>query len=263
MKTAIEAHNLTVSYSGKPVLWNVDFHIPEGKLVGILGPNGSGKTTLLKCAMQLLKVDGGFVQLLNDDLKNTRDKIAYVPQRQSVDWDFPASVEEVVEMGLYKPKSIFQRIGKSEKERVENALKQLKIEALANRQIGELSGGQQQRVFIARAMVRNADLYILDEPFVGIDAQTEAIILQLLKQKVAEGKTVICVHHDLKTAKDYFDWILLMNKHVVANGPISEVYNDENLDATYNKPYDILAAMSDRVAQESFSIKSYKSKRNQ
>tara|TARA_R110001592_G_scaffold359340_3_gene665756 strand:+ start:122187 stop:122972 length:786 start_codon:yes stop_codon:yes gene_type:complete len=260
MKTALEAHNLTVSYSGKPVLWNVDFHIPTGKMVGILGPNGSGKTTLLKCAMHLLKSDGGFIKLLDSAFKEAINNIAYVPQRQSVDWDFPASVEEVVAMGLYKPKKLIQKIGSAEKLAIKEALKQLKIEDLAKRQIGELSGGQQQRVFIARALVRNADLFILDEPFVGIDAQTEAIILDLLRKKVIEGKTVICVHHDLKTAKEYFDWILFMNKHVVANGPIKEVYNDDNLDATYNRPYDILEAISDRVKQESFSIKSYKNK---
>lgn len=260
MNTALEAHNLTVSYSGKPVLWNVDFHIPKGKMVGILGPNGSGKTTLLKCAMQLLKPDGGFIKLLDQSFKQSVNNVAYVPQRQSVDWDFPASVEEVVAMGLYKPKKLFQRIGSVEKEAIKKALKQLKIEDLAKRQIGELSGGQQQRVFLARAIVRNADLFILDEPFVGIDAQTEAIILEILRENVREGKTVICVHHDLKTAKDYFDWILFMNKHVVANGPTTEVYKDENLDTTYNRPYDILEAISDRVKQESFSIKSYKNK---
>lgn len=260
MSTALEAHNLTVSYSGKPVLWNVDFHIPEGKMVGILGPNGSGKTTLLKCAMNLHKIDGGYIKLLNAPFKKSVNKIAYVPQRQSVDWDFPASVEEVVAMGLYKPKRILQRIGSKEKQAIQQALAQLKIEDLAKRQIGELSGGQQQRVFIARALIRNADLLILDEPFVGIDAQTEAIILKLLQEKVSQGKTVVCVHHDLKTAKEYFDWMLLMNKNVVANGPTVSVYNDENLEATYNRPYDILEAISDRVKQESFSIKSYKNK---
>lgn len=260
MNIAIEAHNLTVSYGNKPVLWNVDFEIPEGKMVGILGPNGSGKTTLLKCAMQLIKPDGGFVKLLDNSLDNIRERIAYVPQRQSVDWDFPAAVDEIVQMGLYKPKKIFQRLNKKDYEKVDFALEQLKISDLKKRQIGKLSGGQQQRVFIARALVRNADLYILDEPFVGIDAQTEAIILKLLKQKVEEGKTVICVHHDLKSAKNYFDWTLFLNKHVVANGPSDSTFNEATLNATYNQTYNILEAISEKVESDGFSIKQYKNR---
>lgn len=260
MSIAIEAHNLTVSYGSKPVLWNVDFEIPEGKMIGILGPNGSGKTTLLKCAMQLVKADGGFIKLLNQPLDSIRDRIAYVPQRQSVDWDFPASVKEIVQMGLYKPKKILQRLSKQDFEKVDFALEQLKIQDLKHRQIGKLSGGQQQRVFIARALVRNADLYILDEPFVGIDAQTEAIILKLLKTRVAEGKTVVCVHHDLKSAKNYFDWTLFLNKHVVANGPTESTFNDKVLNTTYSQSYNILEAISDKIVSDDFSIKQYKNK---
>ncbi len=257
---ALEAHNLTVSYAKKAVLWNMDFKIPTGKMVGILGPNGSGKTTLLKCAMNLLEADGGYTKLLNEDLSTVRDKISFVPQRQSVDWDFPISVEEVVEMGLFKAKSWRQKSTKTNQEKIAAALEQVEMQSFAKKQIGELSGGQQQRVFIARALVRDADLYLLDEPYVGIDAATEKKISSLLKSLVAKGKSVITVHHDLKSVTEYYDWLLMMNNHVIANGPCNEVYTPENIAKTYDNSKNPIDILSDILFKEKVDIKSYKDK---
>ena len=197
---SIETHNLTVSYNRRPVLWNIDFELPTGKIIGIIGPNGSGKTTLLKAIMGLVPTSSGYVKIFNQDLDDVRSRVSYVPQRESVDWDFPASVMDIVLMGRYKKNNLFKRITKADKDLAAEALEKVNMLEFSNRQISQLSGGQQQRVFIARSLAQGADLYIMDEPFVGVDAATEEAILKLLEDMKKDGKTVVVVHHDLQTA---------------------------------------------------------------
>ena len=200
----VEVHDLTVSYSNKPVLWNVDFTLPSGQMIGIIGPNGAGKSTLLKSLMELVPSASGYIKLFNDDLDKVRHKISYVPQRESVDWDFPASVMDVALMGRYNAKNIFGRFSKEDKEIAAESLKRVNMMDYANRQISQLSGGQQQRAFLARALAQQADLYLMDEPFAGVDASTEKSIIDLFLSMKKEGKTIIVVHHDLQSAINYF-----------------------------------------------------------
>ena len=195
---AIEVHDVTVSYNRKPALWGIDFAVPEGKLVGIIGPNGAGKSTMIKAMMDLNKLDSGYIKLFGKDIQDVRDRVAYVPQRGSVDWDFPASVLDVVLMGRYGKKGLFKRIRQSDKEMALACLEKVNMLPYINRQISQLSGGQQQRVFIARSLAQEADLYFMDEPFAGIDATTEKTIFDLLLKMRAEGKTILVVHHDLQ-----------------------------------------------------------------
>ena len=253
--TALEVHNLTVSYSRKPVLWDVDFAIPKGQLVGIVGPNGSGKTTLLKSIMGLIESDSGYSELFGRPLHEVREKVSYVPQRESVDWDFPASVMDVVCMGRYRRSKILKRISRSDKEIASNALEQVGMLPFAKRQIGELSGGQQQRVFIARSLAQQAEIYLMDEPFVGVDAATEEAILRLLTQMKKEGKTVIIVHHDLQTAFEYFDWIVLLNTRLVANGPKDEVFRPEILQEAYGGRLTVLSKIGDLISSKQFPLR--------
>ncbi|HAZ24967.1 MAG TPA: manganese ABC transporter ATP-binding protein, partial [Algoriphagus sp.] len=219
----LEIHDLTVSYDQSPVLWNVDLSLPEGKLIGILGPNGAGKSTLIKAIMGLVQASGGYVKIFNKDLEQVRNRISYVPQRESVDWNFPASVLDVVLMGTYGKLGLFKRPGKKEKELAHSCLEKVGMSAFASRQISELSGGQQQRVFIARALAQEADLYLMDEPFAGVDMATETAIFQLLQEMSKEGKTIVVVHHDIHSAMSYFEWIIMLNLHLVASGPKQEV----------------------------------------
>ena len=211
MKNAIEAHNLSVSYTKLPVLWNIDFTIPEGSMCGILGPNGSGKTTLLKSVMGLLPPDLGYIKVYDKSLNAVRNRVSYVPQRESVDWSFPATVWDIVKSGRYGPKKLFKRLSKEDNQIIEEALEQVKMTEFRNRQIGQLSGGQQQRVFLARALCRKADLYLLDEPFTGVDVTSEETLISVLKSLNAQGKTIVMVHHDISTAIEYFDYALLLH----------------------------------------------------
>ena len=232
---AVEVHDLTVAYGTKPVLWDIDLGIPEGKLAAIIGPNGAGKTTLIKSIVGLIKpVSGGVhfqdIEIANGKLKN---KIAYVPQSGSVDWDFPATVLDVVTMGRYGHLGWFKRPGKADKSMALETLEKVGMQDYASRQISQLSGGQQQRVFLARALIQDAQIYFMDEPFKGVDAQTEKSIVLLLKKLKEQGKTVIVVHHDLSTVSSYFDWVVLINLRIVANGPMEEVFNEENLSLAY------------------------------
>jgi len=252
---AVEVHNLTVSYDRKPVLWDIDFSLPEGKLIGILGPNGSGKTTLIKTIMGLIPSESGYTRLFGDTLDNVRERVSYVPQRESVDWDFPASVMDVVLMGRYRKSNIFRRISKTDKTIAIEALKQVNMLPFADRQIAQLSGGQQQRVFIARALAQEADIYLMDEPFAGVDAATENAILQLLKLLQSQGKTVIIVHHDLQTVKEYFDWIVLLNTRLVGYGPVEETYTTENLTATYGGKLTLLSKVSHLIKETEFPVR--------
>lgn len=251
----LEAHNLTAGYSGKPVLWDIDFHLPKAKIIGIVGPNGSGKTTLLKTIMGLLKPDSGYTRIFGHKLEEVRNRVAYVPQRESVDWDFPASVMDIVLMGRYTKKNIFGKLSSKDVEFARDALKKTGMLAYANRQISQLSGGQQQRVFIARSIAQQADIYLMDEPFVGVDAATESRILDIMQTMRNEGKTVIIVHHDLQTAADFFDWIVLLNTRLVACGPTAEVLTDENLREAYGGRLNLLTKMGDLIAKQSFPLR--------
>ncbi len=243
-ESIIEAHDLTVSYDKKPVLWDVDFKLPSGLLTGVIGPNGAGKSTLLKSIMGILKPDSGYVKLFGNKLEEVRKKVSYVPQRESVDWDFPASAMEVVLMGLYAQKGLFKRINKADKEWAMYCLEQVGMEGYRDRQISQLSGGQQQRVFLARSLAQNASLYLMDEPFAGVDATTEKSIIDLLHKMKNDGKSIVVVHHDLQSVNEYFDWLLMVNTRLVASGPTSEVFTQELLEETYGGKLSILSQMT-------------------
>lgn len=232
-KLAIKVDDLTVAYQQKPVLWDVDWQVPTGVLMGIVGPNGAGKSTLIKSVLGLIKPLAGTVEILGEKGKSKRKKVAYVPQRNSVDWDFPTTVLDVVTMGTYGELGWFKRPGKKEKEKAQAALEKVSLLDLQNRHISQLSGGQQQRVFLARALAQKAQVYLMDEPFQGVDATTESAIIQLMKNLKEEGKTVVVVHHDLDTVPEYFDWVTLLNIRINACGPVEEVFNLANLKKTY------------------------------
>jgi manganese/zinc/iron transport system ATP- binding protein len=232
LRNAVEVENLTVAYDMKPVLWNVSLEIPEGKMTAVIGPNGAGKTTLIKAILGLLKPISGTVRFAGGTRRNNT-RIGYVPQVGSVDWDFPVNVFDAVLMGSYGRLGWIRRPRKQEIELTWRVLEKVGMEKYASRQISLLSGGQQQRVFLARALVQQADIYFMDEPFKGVDAQTEKSIVMLLKELRTQGKTIVAVHHDLQTAADYFDFALLINLSVTAFGSVEDVLNEENLKKTY------------------------------
>lgn len=230
---ALELHDLTVAYHTKPVLWDVDLEIPEGKLVAIVGPNGAGKSTLLKAALDLVPLASGYVRIFGKPYAEVRREIAYVPQRESVEWDFPASVFDVVLMGRYGRLGWLRRPGRADRAAARDALDRVGILDLADRQISKLSGGQQQRTFLARALAQEATLHLMDEPFSGVDAITERAIVQILRELRDRGRTVLCVHHDLQTVPEYFDWVVLVNMRLIGAGPVGEAFTQENLQNTY------------------------------
>ncbi len=232
-KRALSVTDLTVAYGEKPVLWDIDLEVPSGILMAIVGPNGAGKTTMIKAVLDLLKPAAGRVEIFGEAYSDVRKRVGYVPQRGSVDWDFPTSVLDVVIMGRYGELGWFRRPGSAEKQRANDALERVGMAAFADRQINQLSGGQQQRVFLARALVQDADLYLMDEPFQGVDATTERAIIALLQGLREAGKTVIAVHHDLQTVPEYFDWAMLLNVRKIASGPVEEIFNEHNLRAAY------------------------------
>lgn len=243
----LEIHDLTVAYHKRPVLWGVDVEVPAGQLVGVIGPNGAGKSTLIKAAMGLLPVSSGWVKVFGRPMKDNLCRVGYVPQRESVDWDFPVSVMDVVLMGRYGHLGLFKRPRKEDREVARECLEKVKMLPYADRQISNLSGGQQQRVFLARALAQESDLYFMDEPFAGVDAATEAAIVTILKELQDQGKTLLVVHHDLPTAKTYFDSLLLLNMRVVAYGPTEEVFNFDLLQSTYGGRLTILSEVADAV----------------
>ena len=230
---SIRIADLTVAYQRKPVLWEINLSIPQGSLVGLVGPNGAGKSTLIKSIMDMVPRISGSIEIHGDALSKQRHNIAYVPQRESVDWDFPATVLDVVTMGLYREIGWFLPVRKQHRKRAMDALALVGIPELADRQISQLSGGQQQRTFLARALVQSANIFLMDEPFAAVDAATEQSIIQVLREQQAQGKTILVVHHDLHTVPEYFDHLILLNVRAVAWGPMQSTFTPENLRRTY------------------------------
>ncbi len=229
----IEVTDLTVAYKDKPVLWDLDLTVPPGILMAIVGPNGAGKTTLIKAILGLVRPAAGKVLIYGQPYRQQRHLVGYVPQRGSVDWDFPTSVQDVVMMGRYGTLGWVRRPGPAERAAAVEALEKVGMRDYAERQISQLSGGQQQRVFLARALAQDAQIYFMDEPFQGVDATTERAIVLLLQSLRAAGKTVVVVHHDLQTVPEYFDWVTMLNVRRIASGPVDEVFTEPNLRLTY------------------------------
>lgn len=245
----LEIHDLTVAYHHKPVLWGIDLTVPSGQLVGIIGPNGAGKSTLIKAALGLVPLTSGWVKSFGQPIRRSLRRIGYVPQRESVDWDFPVSVMDVVLMGRYGRLGLLRRPSRADREMARECLDKVKMLPYANRQISNLSGGQQQRVFLARALAQESDLYFMDEPFAGVDAATEAAIVELLRELKARGKTLLVVHHDLASARSYFDMLLLLNMRVVAFGPTAEIFDADLLQKTYGGRLTILSEVAEAIRE--------------
>lgn len=244
----LEIHDLTVSYERKPVLYGVDLTLESGSLVGVVGPNGAGKTTLIKTIMGIVPANGGWVKIFGQPYSKAVTRVGYVPQRESVDWDFPVTVMDLVLMGRYGHAGLMRRVGKRDREIARECLEKVNMSPFAERQIGNLSGGQQQRVFLARALAQESDLYLMDEPFVGVDAATETAIVELLRELKNRGKTLVVVHHDLSTAREYFDQLILLNMRLVAYGPVEETYTSELLQKTYGGRLTILSEVAGKTA---------------
>jgi manganese/zinc/iron transport system ATP- binding protein len=244
----VEIRDLSVAYQARPVLWDVDLTIREGRLTAIVGPNGAGKSTLIKTVLGLVPAAAGWVRIYGRPIAEQRRLVAYVPQRGTVDWDFPTDALDVVMMGRYGALGWVRRPGRREREAAVESLRQVGMADYAGRQISQLSGGQQQRVFLARALAQDAQLYFMDEPFAGVDATTERAIVALLRELRSAGKTVVAVHHDLNTVDDYFDDVALLNVRLIAAGPVAKVFTHENLHATYGGRIAFLADGPDRPA---------------
>jgi manganese/zinc/iron transport system ATP- binding protein len=232
---ALEVKGLTVHYGAVPVLWDIELGVPCGRLVGIMGPNGAGKTTFIKAVLGLLEGTTGVVRVLHHKLDAVRRKVAYVPQRSVVDWDFPMSVRDLVEMGRYPRLGMFRSLDRDDRFHVDRALELLDLRGVASSQIGQLSGGQRQRAFLARSLAQDAEVYFLDEPFEGIDQVSEQILFDALRTMKHEGKSIFVVHHDLVTAGKYFDWAVLLHVRLVASGRMQQVFTFDNLQLTYGK----------------------------
>ena len=243
----IQIHDMTIAYHRKPVLWDVDLDVPEGQLVGIIGPNGAGKSTMITAIMDLLPKASGWVRIYGEPYERMRRSVGYVPQRESVDWDFPVSALEVVTMGRYGLLGWMRRPGREDRRVAEEALDKVGMGDFAGRQISQLSGGQQQRVFLARALAQATRIYLMDEPFAGVDATTEQAIIDILMELRALGRTILCVHHDLQTVTRYFDWVIMLNMRVVASGPTAEVFSEENLHKTYGGRLTVLSQAAEAV----------------
>ena len=247
---ALHIHDVTVAYHDRPVLWDVDVELRGAKLVGVVGPNGAGKSTLLKAALGLVPAATGWVEVFGKPMSEQRKLVGYVPQRESVDWDFPISAREVVTMGTYGSLGWFRRPGANERRIADESLDQVGMSEYAGRQIGQLSGGQQQRVFLARALAQRALIYFMDEPLASVDAATAQAVFDVLRKLRSEGKTVIVVHHDLRTVAEYFDEVLLLNTRLVAAGPTAEVFTAENLRRTYGSRLDVLESAGEELRKQ-------------
>ena len=239
---AVRITDLTVAYEETPVLWDIDLDVPAGTIMAIVGPNGAGKSTLIKAIMGIVPAAGGEIRVFDRPFREQRRRVGYVPQRTSIDWDFPTTVLDVVLMGTYGSLGWFRRPRRPQLDAAWNAIERVGMHDYAQRQISELSGGQQQRPFLARALVQNADVYLMDEPFQGVDARTERAIVEILREIRAQGKTLIIVHHDLQTVEEYFDLVAMLNVRIVAWGPVAQVFGEENLRRTYGGRVEISAA---------------------
>lgn len=248
MSAILDVHDVTVAYHRRPVLWDIDLTLDEPRLVGVVGPNGAGKSTLIKAILGLIPLASGKVHLFGESVHRQRKQIGYVPQRNSVDWDFPVSVLDVVLMGTYGQLGWFRRPGARERERAQECLAKVGLQDLQHRQIGQLSGGQQQRTFLARALAQEAAIYFMDEPMAGVDAATERVIFTILQELRAEGKTLVVVHHDLRTVPRYFDHVVLLNMRLIASGPTQEVFTPTNLRKTYGGRLSLLEAAGEALA---------------
>lgn len=240
MSKAVEVKDLRVSYNGNEVLQGINLSMDRGRLIGIVGPNGAGKSTLIKAILGLINIDQGKVKIYDKNLDQMRKKIAYVPQRSNIDWDFPITVKKTVLLGTYPKLGLFKRPGKKEKSLAMECLIKVGMEEYADSQIGNLSGGQQQRVFIARSLAQEAECFFLDEPFVGIDVFSEDIIINILRELRNNGKTVFVIHHDLLKVKDYFDDLIIINKRIFGAGPVDLVFKTKLMEAAYQAPLSIL-----------------------
>lgn len=247
----LEIHDLTVAYHKRPVLWGIDVVVPPGVLVGIIGPNGAGKSTLIKACMGVVPIAGGWIKIFGFPHARAHRRVGYVPQRESVDWDFPVNVMDVVLMGRYGQLGLLRRPGRQDRDIARSCLDKVGMLPFANRQIANLSGGQQQRVFLARALAQQSDLYFMDEPFSGVDAATETAIVTLLHDLRNQGRTILVVHHDLPTARNYFDMLLLLNMRLVAFGPTDEVFTYDLLQKTYGGRLTILSEVAEAVRADS------------
>jgi manganese/zinc/iron transport system ATP- binding protein len=248
---AVEVHDCTVAYGRKPVLWDIDLELPQRRLAAIVGPNGAGKSTLLKAMMGLVPLASGKVELFGVPPARARRRVGYVPQRETVDWDFPVCVLDVVLMGRYGRLGWIRRPGRADRDAARAALDRVALADLADRQISQLSGGQQQRVFLARALAQDADLYFMDEPFAGVDAATEKAIVEVLRQMRDAGKTVVAVHHDLQTVPAYFDHVVLLNLRLVASGPTGQAFTADNVRKAYGGRLTLLDEAAEAVRRSS------------
>lgn len=230
---AVSIHDMTVAYHRRPVLWDLDLDIPKGVLAAVIGPNGAGKSTMIKACLDLVPRVSGSVRLLGGTYREGRGRIGYVPQRESVDWEFPVSALDVACMGLYRRVGWLRPLRKAHRAKAMEALDRVGLAEYAHRQISQLSGGQQQRVFLARALVQDAELYFMDEPFASVDAATEQAILDVLQEMKSQGRTVVVVHHDLQTTREYFDFVVLLNTRLVAAGDLESTFTAERLRQTY------------------------------
>lgn len=238
-KTALEVQHLTVSYDRISVLWDISFSVPTGKLVAIIGPNGAGKSTFIKTILGLSKPISGQIQILGQNRKDLSHQLAYIPQRETIDWDFPITVLELVLQGLYPRLGLWKRVKKCDRQKAIDALKIVEMEGYAHRQINQLSIGQQQRVFLARALLQDAQIYFLDEPFSGVDSVTEQMILKFLQEMRSKGKTLFVIYHDLKNIQKYFDWVMMLNVRLIACGETKTHLTTENLQKTYGQSANI------------------------
>ena len=254
MSSPLSVYDLTVAYHRKPVLWDIEFAIPSGSLVGIVGPNGAGKSTLLKAAMDLTPRASGRVEFFGESYRRNRHRVGYVPQRETVDWDFPVSAVDVVSMGMFRKVGWCLPLRRKHRTASMEALDRVGIADLAGRQISQLSGGQQQRTFLARAIVQNADLYLMDEPFAAVDAATEKAIVELLRQMKSAGKTAVVIHHDLQTVPEYFDYVILLNMRVVAHGRVEDVFTQQNLQKTYGGRLTLLDEAAEAMRRRERSL---------
>ncbi len=248
MSETIDVKNLSVSYSGKKAIRDVDFSLRSGKLIGIIGPNGAGKSTLVKGMLDLVSKDSGEVKIFGQTLNQMRKEIAYIPQRADIDWDFPILVKDTVLLGTYPNLGLFKRPGAKEEKIAMESLEKVGMENFADKQIGQLSGGQQQRVFVARSLAQQADIFFMDEPFVGVDINSEEIIIDILKELRDQGKTIFVIHHDLTKVEDYFDDVVLINRKLIAAGPVEEVVTPEIMEKTFEAPLSVLENMGGQLS---------------